>query len=208
MNNESRVHFLIGLLVIILSYLKTGTIIILRLIRLMIQMIGKQLTLRNKVNNLGKTLKKRYCSDAINQNVHNSKKIWSTIKKLIPTNKSSVKAVETNNGLTNNDKETANEFNDFFTSIGNDLAQKFDDNMCDDIDHKTEVIHGFDDFKFDLITEDYVFDQLCSFPNNKSTGLDNFHVKLLKLAAPIICHPLTYICNLSLITASFPSELC
>ena len=36
----------------------------------------------NKVNYLGKSLKKKYCTDAINQNVNNLKKIWSTIKKL------------------------------------------------------------------------------------------------------------------------------
>ena len=30
--------------------------------------------------------------------------------------------------------------------------------------------------------------------------------KLLKIAAPIICHPLAYICNLSMYTSTFPSE--
>ena len=50
-------------------------------------------SLRNKVNNLGKTLKK-YCTDAINQNVDNSKKIWSTIKKLIPKNNSGIRTCQ------------------------------------------------------------------------------------------------------------------
>ena len=56
------------------------------------------------------------------------------------------------------------------------------------------------------ITPDFVFDQICSFSNNKSTGVSNISTKLLKLAAPIICHPLAYICSLSMFTSTFPSE--
>ena len=61
-------------------------------------------------------------------------------------------------------------------------------------------------FQFDIITDDYVFDQICNLSNNKSPGLDGFQAKLLKLAAPTICKPLAYICNLSLLTSTFPSE--
>ena len=32
---------------------------------------------------------------------------------------------QTKDGYTCNDEETANQFNDYFTSIGNDLAKKF-----------------------------------------------------------------------------------
>ena len=41
--------------------------------------------------------------------------------------------------------------------------------------------------------------------NNKSTGLDNLNIRLLKLAAPIVCDSLSYICNLSLCASTFPS---
>ena len=39
--------------------------------------------LRNEANKLNRSLKKNYCNNAINENVNNSKKLWSTIKKLI-----------------------------------------------------------------------------------------------------------------------------
>ena len=61
-------------------------------------------------------------------------------------------------------------------------------------------------FQFDIITDDYVFDQICNLSNNKSPGLDGFQAKLLKLAAPTICKLLAYICNLSLLTSTFPSD--
>ena len=77
------------------------------------------ISLRNKVTNMNKYLKKTYCSKAINENLNNSEKLWSTLlKKLIPDNEYSVHAVKTDKGFTVNDKETADKFNDFFASIG------------------------------------------------------------------------------------------
>jgi len=159
--------------------------------------------LRNKVNNMNKYLKKTYCSNAINENVNNSKKLWSTIKKLIPDNKSSVHAVKTNNGITVNDKDTADKFNEFFASIGNSLAQKIATNDLNN-DESTQDYHVNAKFCFDYITPEYVFDELCNMDNNKSPGISNFDIRLLKLAAPVICKSLAYICNLSLHTSCFP----
>jgi len=42
--------------------------------------------------------------------------------------------------------------------------------------------------------------------NNKSTGLDQFNVRLLKLAAPYVSTSLTHICNLSLNSSKFPND--
>jgi len=158
--------------------------------------------LRNKVNKLNKTLKRNYCSNAINDNVHNSKKLWSTIKKLLPKNVSNTTNVKTQDGLTCNDKATANQFNTYFTSIGNSLASNFQHSS--NIDNLIEVENN-NQFGFDVVTPDFIFDQICQFSNNKSSGFDDTCIKLLKLSAPIICHPLAYICNLSIITSTFPS---
>ena len=90
-------------------------------------------------------------------------------------------------------------------SIGDVLASKFKCNDIEGVDH-CSIDEKDTHFEFDVITPDFVFDQICSFPNNKSTGIDNVCIRLLKLAAPIICHPLAYICNLSLFTSHFPSK--
>ena len=73
--------------------------------------------LRNKANKLNRSLKKNYCTKAINDNVNNSKMLWNTIKKLIPKNNSSVSSVRTQAGFTTSNKETADQFNSYFTSI-------------------------------------------------------------------------------------------
>ncbi|XP_072043447.1 uncharacterized protein [Amphiura filiformis] len=168
-------------------------------------------SLRNKVNNLNKHLKKKYCTDAIEENVNNSTKLWKTIKQLIPRNNATVRSVQTDDGFTKCNKDIANEFNSFFTSIGITLAQKFDNvNKSDDANDVTNDECNNDDvssnFNFDFITPSFVFDEICNFSNKKSSGLDNFNVKLLKLSAPIICDSLAYICNLSLYTSVFPSD--
>ena len=61
-------------------------------------------------------------------------------------------------------------------------------------------------FCFDYITPEFVFDEICKMSNSKSPGINNFDVRLLKLAAPVICEPLAYICNLSLHTSCFPND--
>ena len=48
--------------------------------------------------------------------------------------------------------------------------------------------------------------QICNLSNNKSPGLDGFQAELLKLAAPSFCKPLAYMCNLSLLLSTYPSE--
>ena len=52
---------------------------------------NKAKTLRNKVNNMRCYLKKNFCYDAVTKNMHDSKNLWKTIKKiLVPSKTSSV----------------------------------------------------------------------------------------------------------------------
>ena len=166
----------------------------------------KAKTLRNKVNNLNKTLKKNYYNTEIENNLNNSKKLWKTIRKVIPgKNKSSITNIKVHDKVTTNDKDTANVFNDYFTTIGSNLASKFNSHDEDDQVNNFCVSNSCK-FNFYCISDDYVFDQIWNFSNNKSPGLDDIDVKLFKTAAPIVCKSLAYICNLSLATGVFPSD--
>ena len=100
--------------------------------------------LRNQVNKFNKHLKKHYCNNAINENIKYSKKLWCTIRKLIPKNVSAVSNVQTKDGYTTfYDEETANQFNDYFTSIGNDLAKKVKHGSnIDNYDANTSNVNG------------------------------------------------------------------
>ena len=168
--------------------------------------LPKAKTLRNKVNNLSKTLKKNYYNTEIENNLNNSKKLWKTIRKVIPgKNKSSITNIKVHDKVTTNDKDTANVFNYYFTTIGSNLASKFNSHDEDDQVNNFCVSNSCK-FNFYCISDDYVFDQIWNFSNNKSPGLDDIDVKLFKTAAPIVCKSLAYICNLSLATGVFPSD--
>ena len=147
---------------------------------------------------MNRYLKKTYCTEAINNNVDNCKSLWSTIEKLIHKQQSSIQPVHSEQGNTVDDKDTANQFNDFFTSIGSKLASKFNNVEHDNLNHLSKVTTA--KFDFDVITPEFVFDEISKMNNKKSPGLDNVNVKILKLAAPIVCDSLAYICNISLCT--------
>ena len=60
--------------------------------------------------------------------MHNSKKLWKTLKKVIPSKKaqSVPTIVNASNNKISTTKETANSFNNFFTSVGEELSKQFD----------------------------------------------------------------------------------
>ncbi len=171
----------------------------------------KAKSVRNRVNNMKFYLKKKYCERSINDNMHDSKNLWKSLKKIIPSSKPSslcniVNSSDHHDGQT--DKDAANSFNQYFTSVGQELSKEFDNvNVkcpCDDVRNKFQCNN--DSFKFHNVSASFVYEQLCSMDNNKSTGLDLFNVKLLKLAAPYVSQSLAHICNLSLNTSKFPDD--
>ena len=80
---------------------------------------------------------------------------------------------------------TANVFNDYFTTIGSNLASKFNSHDEDDQVNSFSVSNSCKS-NFYCISDDYVFYQIWNFSNDKSPGLDDIDVKLVKTAAPIL----------------------
>ena len=170
-------------------------------------------SLRNRVNNMRYYLKKNYCNNAIINNMHDSKSLWKTIKKIVPNKISSAPTSIFNKDdkciNSGQSKDMANEFNKYFTSIGDELGSKFNEYNhikcpCNDVCSKQYCM--VDKFKFSAISAEFVLDEICSMQNSKSTGLDQFNVRLLKLAGPFISNCLAHICNLSLSGSTFPDE--
>lgn len=58
------------------------------------------------------------------------------------------------------------------------MADKFNEdnlNSCNDTHSNKHASSST--FKFELVTPDFVFDQICKLSNNKSTGTDNISMK-------------------------------
>ena len=163
---------------------------------------SKYKELRNNVNVLMKDAKREYYTNEINSAAGNSKKMWKTLKELLPSKKGHVTTLPT---TFKSDTELANGFNTHFTNIGsnmNDSSVYLDDNCKDDyVDNK------HDKFTFDEITINQVIDELNAIPQKKAGGLDNVCTKLLKYGTKAIAPVLCNIFNICLKQGTVPDNL-
>ena len=86
--------------------------------------------IRNKVTNLVTKLKKDFVEDSITQNSNNRKELWRSLKKIIPSKSTSGRTKLTDHETEITDAgKMANIFNDFFASIGENLASRMPDSV-------------------------------------------------------------------------------
>ena len=108
--------------------------------------------------------------------------------------------------------EVANVLNNYFASISSKyipvrqtrLDTKSVSKISNFIDSKIGDKNRY--FSSPPITTDFVLQELKHMPSTKATGLDDISINVLKLAAPEVVSSITYICNLSLKTATFPDK--
>ena len=111
-----------------------------------------------------------------------------------------------NDNSVSDDQTIANSFNNYFTHIGENLANSIVSPV--DINHmmflKNKTTHSF---AFSAVTSDYVIKIIESLPTKNSSGYDDISTKLLKEVKHEIVEPLTYVINQSLACGIFPDHL-
>ena len=175
-------------------------------------------SLRNKVQDLVKSAKSNYFSSVIEENKHDSKSLWKTLKNLgLPSKKASNISncnisLNVDGNVCFEKMSIAETFNRYFTTIACKLVDKLP---------KSTGLYGeifvtnfyskfgvrLNCFSFSLMTEGKILKYLNSLSPNKATGLDGLPSRFIKDGAPIIAGPLTHIINLSLIQGIIPTEL-
>ena len=103
------------------------------------------------------------------------------------------------------DKNIANGFNDFFSSIGPELASKIPISSNNFSSFLGEKINS--SFIFCQVTPELLIDTAGKLKNKSSYGPDNISSKLLKRILPSITIPLCYLFNLSFQTGYIPIQL-
>ena len=164
---------------------------------------------KNKVNSEIKRSKQSYVCNNIKTSGNNTKKVWDTIRQVIPNkrNNTNISCLKNENVNVTEPNEIADIMNNFFASIGPKLAAEIPV-LDDDVDRERLsncVENPINSFEFSPVSLEYVFDKLSSLPEKKATGTDDLPAKLLKVGAISIAEPLTYIVNLSLRTCVFPN---
>ena len=162
---------------------------------------------RNQLRKLMRAAEKKYYTDQIMENKQNSKKLWSIIKHVINKNKR-IKfqdKFKLNDGSYTTDmKIICEKFNDFFINVGPSLSKKIPMQNCSPDQYiKMKAVYSL---YREPVTESEMRGLINSLKSS-APGYDNIRSSILKLTLPVICTPLTYICNLSLQEGVFPDEL-
>ena len=166
---------------------------------------------RNKVKSLINQSKTDYFSETINNNHNNPRQLWKNLHDITGKRKDHQTAfINDDSGNTIFDPEiTVNTFNRFFTSMY-EQYQSTDSNEYDTttIDHNIESkIPDNIEFSISRVSTAFVKSQLENLKTNKATGIDDISAKFLKMAATIICKPLSHLLNLSIQTGIYPEML-
>ena len=163
--------------------------------------------LRNSLNILACKLKRDHFTNKIDEAGKDVGKFWSTLKEIIPNKKqqNGITGVNSNGEIVTSHKDIANCFNSYFSTVGQKLADVFDDDADVDADENLDgpAPHRF---MFTEVTPDEVYKQLMKMPTGKATGLDDISPRLLKAGAPVIAGPLASIMNMSIRSGVVPAK--
>jgi len=143
------------------------------------------------------------------------KTTWNIVR-TITNNKNTTNNITTmnvNNQLSSNPQITANAFNIYFLSVAENLltGNAPGSHTTNNIDPLTYLRQNFNHTFTPLIlknTTTYEIDKIIhSIKSKDSFGYDEISSKILKISAPYILSPLTFICNKILITGVFPERM-
>ena len=101
--------------------------------------------------------------------------------------------------------EISNKMNDYFCTIGKELADKIDPSPNPLLVGNYRINEGNKTMKFTKINEQNIRDAIGKIKTSKGFGNDNISSYFLKLALPYIVNSLAYMFNKSLEDREFPS---
>jgi len=162
---------------------------------------------RNLYNIILRKRKKDFYEKQLSKYQSNMKKTWEIINEATKKKrkcKENIKQLNLNQTLLLKPSDIAEQFNLFFTSIAEEIAQKIPPADCTDDQLPTEPLHFL---KHDPIISQDILDVLCQLQPKHSLDPTNIPMFLLKKISYQICMPLKHIINLSLESGEIPYEM-
>uniref|UniRef100_A0A1A8GC74 Helentron 4 helitron-like transposon replicase/helicase/endonuclease n=1 Tax=Nothobranchius korthausae TaxID=1143690 RepID=A0A1A8GC74_9TELE len=163
---------------------------------------------KNKLVSIIKRQKKEYYSKLLEDNKNNTRATWGIINNVIKRNKIASTVpnyFENGQSEISDTSEIVNEFNNFFTNVGPDLAKNIpirtNYSIGENIKSNKNSIY------LSPVTSDEIRNIINKCTNKRSTDSDGLDITLIKNIIESIIHPLTYICNLSFATGTFPDRM-
>lgn len=152
---------------------------------------------RNKSVALMRKSKKLYYTNLVNRQGNDTKQVWKIVGEVTGTAKRK-QIVPVNLSI-----ETADQFNQFFTTYGQNSAQPTPlASVTSDI---PRCINN--EFSFSNITSDEVASVVANMPTNKAAGPDGIMAKVIKDNIDLFCVPLCRIFNHAIHSSLYPDTL-
>ena len=138
----------------------------------------------------------------------NMKESWKTINELLNkrSKSSSIDGLEESGTETRNKEDISNAMNNFFCTIGSDLADKIQPAANPLLSGEYEVNKDKAKFHFKTIELKDIRDAFAKVKTAKSFGIDNISSYFMKLALPYIDTSLASLLNTSIETSQFPDS--
>ena len=163
---------------------------------------------RNNYNTALRQSKQKYYTENLNLNTKNSKRTWELLKEAANLNKTktTIDKINKNDNIITNPVDIANEFNDFFTTIGVKIAENIKPSIAKPEDFMPQL-DNLENLDLGTTSQTHICDIIKSLQPKNSCDVDGISTKLLKALAIEISSPLSHIFNLSLKDGIFPSRL-
>ena len=100
------------------------------------------------------------------------------------------------------DELSADRFNQFFTSVADNLCSIFSGALLPKILIPRLAV----DFALQEVDINFVYQELLNLKTKKATGLDEIPARLMKISAQEIAKPITYLINLTITSGIIPKE--
>jgi hypothetical protein len=165
-------------------------------------------TYRNSIVNLIRVSKQNYFSHYFLQNSKNSRMIWKGVNEYLNNkkqNKVNNISLKINNETISDPAKTVNIFNNFFTSIADDIRKNIPKALNDYKKYLKNPLQN--SFYFHPVTIIEMINTIKSIKPNKSCGPYSIPFDILNLLLFDIATILTKIINLTFETGVFPSSL-
>ena len=164
--------------------------------------------IRNKINKQNSELKRQYFSERLAQAKGNMKESWKTINQVLNKRSKStnIDLLKGPGGEIVNKQEISNTMNDYFCSVGKDLASKIEDAPNPMLTGENNLNPDNERFNFRPIVVQDIRDAMSKIKTSKSLGSDNISSYFLKLATPYIENSLVFMFDISLETSQFPDS--
>lgn len=168
--------------------------------------LQKQYKIKKKqVKMLIQTGKNDYFRDKFNSCKGDMNTTWNIVRSIVPSNKRSSKQIKCDNVM-----NKAEEFNDFFASVGKKTYEKSQENIVNDGINNCEIYplncnNNSNPFRPQPVDIDTVILTIKQLKDTNSFGSDGIPFHFIKDSLPVIIFYITIIVNTSIVNGSFPN---